>query len=122
LAPGASARVSFVLTPQEQSWWDDSANGWTQTAGQYTVYVGDSLALANLPLQGSFTVAATPGARQVTVSAPSAMQPGKAAAVRVTLTAAGNATLHGVRLALQLPQGWRAAPAGPAVVGSRAPP
>jgi len=121
LAPGASARVSFVLTPQEESWWDDSANGWTQTAGQYKVYVGDSSALANLPLQGSFTIAATPGARQVTVSAPSAMQPGKAAAVRVTLTAAGNATMHGVRLALQLPQGWRAAPAGPTVFGSVTP-
>ena len=38
-----------------------------------------------------------------------------------TLTAAGTATLHGVRLALQLPQGWRAVPAGPAVFGSVAP-
>ena len=41
--------------------------------------------------------------------------------MQVTLSAAGNATLHGVRLALQLPQGWRAAPAGPAVFGSVAP-
>ena len=49
------------------------------------------------------------------------MQAGKAAAVRVTLTAAGTATLHGVRLALQLPQGWRAVPAGPAVFGSVTP-
>ena len=121
LAPGASARVSFVLTPQEESWWDDAANGWTQTAGQYQVFVGDSSALADLPLRGSFSMPATPGARQVTVSAPSAMQAGKAAAVRVTLTAAGTATLHGVRLALQLPQGWRAVPAGPAVFGSVAP-
>ena len=121
LAPGASARVSFVLTPQEESWWDDAANGWTQTAGQYQVFVGDSSALADLPLRGSFSMPVTPGARQVTVSAPSAMQAGKAAAVRVTLTAAGTATLHGVRLALQLPQGWRAVPAGPAVFGSVAP-
>ena len=121
LAPGASARVSFVLTPREESWWDDAAKGWTQTAGQYQVFVGDSSALADLPLRGSFSMPATPGARQVTVSAPSAMQAGKAAAVRVTLTAAGTATLHGVRLALQLPQGWRAAPAGPAVFGSVAP-
>ena len=121
LAPGASARVSFVLTPQEESWWDDAASGWTQTTGQYQVFVGDSSALADLPLRGSFSMPATPGARQVTVSAPSAMQAGKAAAVRVTLTAAGTATLHGVRLALQLPQGWRAVPAGPAVFGSVAP-
>lgn len=41
--------------------------------------------------------------------------------MRVTLTAAGNATLHGVRLALQLPQGWKAVPAGPAVFGSVTP-
>jgi beta-glucosidase len=121
LAPGASARVSFVLTPQQASWWDDAANGWTQSAGQYQVFVGDSSALADLPLRGSFSMPATPGARQVTVSAPSAMKPGQAAAVRVTLTAAGNATLHGVRLALQLPQGWRAVAAGPAVFGSVAP-
>src|SRR5262249_50022209 len=45
LGPGASARVSFVLTPQQESWWDDAAGGWTQTAGQYQVYVGDSSAL-----------------------------------------------------------------------------
>jgi beta-glucosidase len=121
LAPGASARVSFDVTPQAMSWWNDPASGWTQTAGRYQVYVGDSSALTGLPLRGSFAMAATPGARQVTVSAPATAAPGRAAAVRVTLSAAGSATLHGVRLALQLPQGWKAAPAGPAVFGSVAP-
>jgi beta-glucosidase len=115
LAPGQSARVSFVVTPQEESWWSDSANGWSQTAGSYRVYVGDSSALSDLPLQGSFAMASTPGARQVTVSAPSAMQAGKASTVRVTLSAAGSATLDHVRLALQLPQGWKAVPTGPTV-------
>ena len=33
LAPGQSARVSFVITPQDTSWWSDTANGWTQSAG-----------------------------------------------------------------------------------------
>ena len=103
------------------SWWDDTANGWTQTAGTYGVYVGDSSALAGLPLRGSFAIATTAGARQVTVSAPSTMQPGQAAAVRVTLTAAGDATLNAVRLALQLPEGWTAKPTGPTVFGSVAP-
>jgi beta-glucosidase len=121
LAPGAKAKVSFALTPQEMSWWDDTANGWTQTAGTYGVYVGDSSALAGLPLRGSFTIATTAGARQVTVSAPSTMQPGQAAAVRVALTAAGDATLNAVRLALQLPEGWTAKPTGPTVFGSVAP-
>ncbi len=117
LAPGASARVSFAVTPQAMSWWDDTANGWTQTAGTYQVYVGDSSALSGLPLRGAFTMVTTAGARQVTVSAPSAMQAGKVSAVRVKLTASGNATLLGVRLALQLPQGWRAIPTGPTVFG-----
>ena len=121
LAPGAKAKVSFTVTPQEMSWWDDTANGWTQTAGTYGVYVGDSSALAGLPLRGSFTIASTAGARQVTVSAPSTMQPGQAAAVRVTLTAAGDATLNAVRLTLQLPEGWTAKPTGPTVFGSVAP-
>ena len=121
LGPGASAKVSFTVTPQEMSWWDDTANGWAQTAGTYGVYVGDSSALAGLPLRGSFTLATTAGARQVTVSAPSTMPPGQAAAVRVTLTAGGDATLNAVRLALQLPEGWTAKPTGPTNFGSVAP-
>jgi beta-glucosidase len=54
LAPGQSTRVSFTVTPRDMSWWSDSANGWTQTEGQYSVYVGDSSALSGLPLQGAF--------------------------------------------------------------------
>jgi uncharacterized membrane protein len=53
---------------------------------------------------------ATPGARQVTVSAPSAIAPGTTATVRVTLSADGSATMGSVRLQLQLPQGWTAVP------------
>ena len=121
LAAGASTRVSFTVTPQAMSWWDDTANGWTQTAGTYQAYVGDSSALSGLPLQGSFTMGTTAGSRQVTVSAPPTMKPGQAAAVRVTLTAAGNATLNAVRLALQLPEGWTAKPTGPTNFGSVAP-
>jgi beta-glucosidase len=121
LAPGASTKVSFTLTPAQLSWWSDSANGWTQTPGTYRVYVGDSSALANLPLRGSFAVTATPGDRQVSVSAPSSMTAGQPATVSATLGAGGNQTLHSVGLALQLPQGWTAKPAGPTVFGSVAP-
>jgi beta-glucosidase len=117
LASGQSTRVSFTITPQDMSWWSDSANGWTQTEGQYSVYVGDSSALAGLPLQGTFQMTSTPGARQVSVSAPATMSPGKAAVVHVTLSAAGDETLHGVRIALQLPQGWTAVAEGPSVFG-----
>ena len=113
LAPGASTQVSFTITPQEESWWDDSANGWTQTEGSYNVYVGDSSAPSGLPLQGSFTMAATPAARQVVITAPSTMQPGQASTVQVQLTASGDETLPDAQLALQLPQGWTAVPTGP---------
>jgi beta-glucosidase len=113
LAPGQSARVSFTITPQDMSWWSDTVNGWTQTAGEYHLYVGDSSALAGLPLRGTFSMTSTPAGRQVSVSAPSVMHRGQASVVRVTLTASGDATLHAVRLALQLPQGWKAVPVGP---------
>jgi beta-glucosidase len=118
LAPGRSARVSFTVTPQQLSWWNQSTNGWTQTPGQYGLYVGDSSALANLPLRGTFTVTATPGARQVAVTAPSTVAAGQPFTARVTLTAAGNQTLHAVRLAIQVPQGWRQSAAGPTVFGT----
>jgi beta-glucosidase len=120
LAPGQSARVSFVITPQDTSWWSDTANGWTQTAGQYQVYVGDSSALASLPLRNAFQVTSTPGARQVAVTAPSVMHAGQASVVRVTLSAGGSQTLHGVQLALQLPAGWTVTPAR--VVSGTVPP
>ena len=121
LGPGKSARVSFTVTPAQLSWWDDSANGWAQTPGTYGVYVGDSSALANLPLRGAFRVTATPGDRQVIVSAPSTVRAGQPSTVTVTLGAGGNQVLHGVRLAPQLPQGWTAQPDGPAAFGTVAP-
>jgi beta-glucosidase len=121
LAPGASAPVSFTVTPRQESWWNDPANGWTQTEGTYTVYVGDSSALPGLPLQGTYTMTATPAARQVVITAPPTMQPGQAATVQVQLSAAGDQTLPDVQLALQLPQGWNAVPVGQTEFTSVAP-
>jgi beta-glucosidase len=121
LAPGASTPLSFTITPQEESWWGDSANGWTQTEGTYNVYVGDSSAPSGLPLQGTYTIAATPAARQVAITAPSTMQPGQASTVQVQLTASGDETLPDAQLALQLPQGWTAVPTGPTDFTSVAP-
>jgi uncharacterized membrane protein len=113
--------VSFTVTPQQESWWDDSVGGWTQTEGTYNVYVGDSSALSALPLQGTYTMAATPAGRQVVITAPPTMQPGQAATVQVQLTASGDLTLPDVQLALQLPQGWTAVPTGPTEFTSVAP-
>ena len=112
LRPGASERVQFTVTPRDESWWDDTAGGWSQSPGAYRVFVGDSSALANLPLRGGFVLASTPGARQVSVQSPSTVTPGTAFTVTARLSAAGNQTLRRVALALQLPEGWTAAPLG----------
>ena len=117
LAPGQSTRVQFTVAPADLSWFDSSApgasstgGGWSQTSGAYQVYVGDSSGLANLPLRGGFLVTSTPGARQVVVSAPATMKAGQPSTVTATLTAAGNQTLYGVQISLQVPQGWKVVP------------
>ena len=56
LSPGQSSTVTFHLTRQDLAYWKTSANKWVVPEGQFHVYVGDSSALANLPLQGSFTL------------------------------------------------------------------
>ena len=63
LGPGRAARVHFTLTPRDLSYWDSSAGTWAVTAGTYHVMVGDSSAIAGLPLSGSFRVGRTTGAR-----------------------------------------------------------
>ncbi len=113
LQAGRSAHVEFTVTPRDTWWWAQTAGGWTQSPGTYRVYVGDSSALANLPLRGSFAIAQTAAARQVIVDAPREFVPGQSGQVTVRLTHSGSATLPSVRLALQLPQGWTAAPIGP---------
>jgi beta-glucosidase len=106
LPPGQSALLQFTIAPRDTWWWDQDAGGWTQTAGQYQVYVGDSSAMADLPLHGSFTVPVTAGARQVVVHAPRVIHPAQSATVRVRLTHGGTETLRSVIISLQLPQGW----------------
>jgi beta-glucosidase len=113
LAAGQSTQVTFNINPRDTEWWDQSAGGWSQTAGAYQVYVGDSSALANLPLHGSFTMTSTPAARQAVVTAPHTIAAGKAVTVQVKLTSSGNEVLHGVTFSLRVPQGWTATAAGP---------
>ncbi len=112
LAPGQSTQVQFTVTPRDTWWWDETANGWSQSTGHYGLFVGDSSALANLPLQSGFDLSATAGPRQVNVQAPTSATAGSPSVVTVSLTRGGDATLHRVTLALQLPQGWKATPMG----------
>jgi beta-glucosidase len=71
LQPGQSATVRFTLTGHDLSYWDDAANGWVLPGGRYQVYVGDSSALAGLPLHGGFTVTRTLGVLPEALAAPS---------------------------------------------------
>ena len=56
LQPGQSTEVSFVLDQHDLSYWKQSANGWVIPPGVFRAYVGDSSALAGLPLQGAFAL------------------------------------------------------------------
>ncbi len=113
LAPHHSQVVHFVITPREEWWWGHA--GWTETAGTYRIYVGDSSALANLPLMARYTMVKSIGDRQVTVSAPKTLHPGARTLVHVLLSAGGNETLHDVHLCLRAPGGWHVEPVGTTV-------
>jgi len=106
LRAGRSARLRFTVTPRDTWWWDQKAGCWSQTAGTYQLYAGDSSALANLPLRGAFTFSKTPAARRLAVRAPAAIGPGRHAKIEVTLTASGDATLAKVHISLRPPPGW----------------
>jgi beta-glucosidase len=56
LRPGQSATLTFSLDGHDLSYWNQSANGWVVPTGTFQVRVGDSSALAGLPLRGGFTV------------------------------------------------------------------
>jgi beta-glucosidase len=51
LRPGQHAVLHFTLPASSIAYWNA---GWTAAPGTYHVYVGDSSALAGLPLRGSF--------------------------------------------------------------------
>jgi beta-glucosidase len=112
LRPGQSATVRFVLNGHDLSYWDDAANGWVLPDGRFRVYVGDSSALASLPLRGGFTVTRSVGARYVSLQAPSAMGAGSSATVTATVVNDGDYAMPGARFTLGVPAGWTATRVG----------
>jgi len=116
LKSGQSTTVHFTLSGQDLSYWDDAANGWVLPDGTFGVYVGDSSAMANLPLRGQFTVDRTVGARYATVSAPATVTPGSPATVTATLVNHGDYVMPQARFALQVPAGWTASSPAPVTV------
>jgi beta-glucosidase len=106
LQPGQSKTVSFKLNGHDLSYWDDAANGWVVPDGWFHVYVGDSSALDNLPLQGSFNVTSSVGARYVTVSAPDTVDAGGTATVTAKLVNGGDYAIPHAHFTLKAPSGW----------------
>jgi beta-glucosidase len=118
LKPGQSTTVRFELTGHDLSYWDAAASGWVLPDGRYGVYVGDSSALADLPLRGGFTVTRTVGARYATLTAPSAVSPGGTAAVSATVVNDGDYAMPGARFTLDAPAGWTVSSPAPVTVGA----
>lgn len=133
LKPGQSATVRFTLDGLDLSYFNDAANGWVLPDGNFKVYVGDSSALANLPLQGSFTVTKSVGARYLLASPASSTcslfstsacstpeAPGTTFTTTAQLVNDGDYPMSGVSYSLRAPKGWTVRQAGPAP-GSLAP-
>jgi beta-glucosidase len=118
LGPGQSTMVHFELNGHALSYWDDTANGWVLPDGAFSVYVGDSSALANLPLRGTFTVVKSLGARYATLSAPSTVDPQATFTATAQFVNDGDYPMNGTQFSLQVPQGWtvQTAPVAPKVV------
>jgi beta-glucosidase len=116
LQPGQSTTVHFTLTGHDLSYWDDAANGWVVPDGNFGVDVGDSSALANLPLRGDFAVTRTVGARYATVSAPKTVAAGTSATVTATLVNHGDFTMPQAQFKLQAPAGWQVRSPAPVTI------
>ena len=109
LAPGASTTVNFTIAPHDEWTW---TGGYDETPGTYTVHVGDSSALADLPLTGTYSMSSAIGNRSVTVGALRSYTAGALQPVTVTLSAGGTQTLSSVVLGLSAPSGWQVTPVG----------
>ena len=118
LRPGQSRTVEFKLNGHDLSYWDDTANGWVLPDGDFRVYVGDSSALSNLPLQAGFRVAHTVGARYATLSAPATVDAGSTATVTATLVNHGDYAMPHASFSLRVPSGWKVVNPHPANIAA----
>ncbi|MGH3171537.1 MAG: glycoside hydrolase family 3 C-terminal domain-containing protein [Trebonia sp.] len=112
LRPGQSATVRFSLTGHDLSYWDQAANGWIVPDGTFQVYVGDSSALAGLPLRGQFAVDRSAGAQYATLSAPATVNPGDSFTATATYVNDGDYAMSGDGDTIVVPGNWEVQPAG----------
>ena len=108
--------MRFSLTGHDLSYWNDAASGWVVPDGQFGVYVGDSSALANLPLRGGFTVVRSVGSRYATIQAPDVVSPGGTATVTASLVNDGDYAMQQAQFTLKAPAGWTVTSPAPVTI------
>jgi beta-glucosidase len=112
LRPHQSQTVTFPVTGHELSYFDPAAGGWTLPSGLYSIYVGDSSALASLPLRGTLNVTATIGSRYAQLSVPAAPDPGSTFTAQARFVNGGDIPIVDGTARLDVPPGWTAVPVG----------
>jgi beta-glucosidase len=106
LLPHESQTVSFAITGHELSYFSVAANGWGLPDGRFSVYVGDSSALASLPLHGRLTVTRTIGARYAALTAPATVNPDTTFIATARFVNHGNIPITDGTVSLRPPSGW----------------
>jgi len=84
--------------------------------GTFGVYIGDSSALANLPLRGGFTVVRSVGARYANINAPDVVHPGGTAMVTASLVNGGDYAMQQAQFTLNAPAGWTVSSPAPVTI------
>ncbi len=107
LAPGASQTVSFPLDARALSYFNATSGGWVAADGAYTVYAGDSSALAGLPQQASFSMVRSVGARFSRLSMPTVAAAGTTIRASSYFVNQGDDTIYKPHFSVQVPAGWK---------------
>ena len=121
LLPHQSRTVGFTITGHELSYFNPRANGWTLPDGRFSLYVGDSSALASLPLRGKLRVTRTIGARYARLAAPATVNAGATFIARATFVNHGNLPITDGTVRLGFPSDWKVVRLAPTRTLSLAP-
>ncbi|WP_291413959.1 glycoside hydrolase family 3 C-terminal domain-containing protein [Actinophytocola sp.] len=112
LEPGQSKTVEFTLDGRDLAYWKTDAKAWVMPSGTFQVHVGDSSAVAGLPLHGQFQVVKSAGNHRASLDAPATLAPGSPTTVTGTFVNDGDFPVGDVDYQLQVPQGWQVKPVG----------
>ena len=110
LQPHQSQTVTFKITGHELSYFNTAADGWTLPGGRFSLYVGDSSALASLPLRGTLNVTKTIGNRYAQLSAPTTVEPGTTFTAKAQFVNHGSVPITDGTVGLEVPSGWTFVP------------